>query len=207
MDFNTALRAALTSNEIGAGNPYQLSFASVGSSGASFGIFQGDTAQNDAALKTLQQALVAAKAPVDLIGRVMGVVSEPCTRYDVARIGALPYCNAALDCPAGHALVDALDEMTFQTVLRRLDMVDQTAAQHSVTLTDSARLAAGLWINMTGAPTTLLNFIAAQKASVSLSTLTKYLSDTKFFMSHPQNLAHFEASVQAGVAFLSSETP
>ncbi len=204
--FEDALRAALKANEVGeSGNPYALSFAGVGGSGASFGVFQGDTAVNGTALATLQSALAAAKVPVDQIGRILAIVREPCTANAFGtRNPRLALCNAALDCPAGRALVDALDEITFATVQRRIDMVDQTAAKASVPLDDAARLAAGLWINMTGAPTTLLNFIAAQHAPVTLDVMTKYLTDTRFFMLHPQNLAHFEASVQTGLNVLAN---
>ncbi len=38
-----ALRAALKENEIGNASPYRLSYAKLGQSGASFGVFQGDT--------------------------------------------------------------------------------------------------------------------------------------------------------------------
>ena len=41
-----ALRAALKENEIGNASPYRLSYAKLGQSGASFGVFQGDTHVN-----------------------------------------------------------------------------------------------------------------------------------------------------------------
>ena len=47
-----AIRAAIKANEIGTESPYRLSYARLGVSGASFGIFQGDTNVNHEARAT-----------------------------------------------------------------------------------------------------------------------------------------------------------
>ena len=54
-----AITAAIKTNEIGNASPYALSYAELGASGASFGIFQGDTNVNHTARATLLQALQA----------------------------------------------------------------------------------------------------------------------------------------------------
>jgi hypothetical protein len=52
-----AIRAAIKANEIGPGDPYSLSYAGKANSGASFGIFQNDTAANPQALAALKSIL------------------------------------------------------------------------------------------------------------------------------------------------------
>ena len=55
-----AIRAAIKQNELGNASPYCLSYARLGQSGASFGIFQGDTNVNPLARSTLTDVLNAA---------------------------------------------------------------------------------------------------------------------------------------------------
>ena len=47
-----AIKAAIKQNELGDASPYMLSYACLGASGASFGIFQGDTNVNHVARET-----------------------------------------------------------------------------------------------------------------------------------------------------------
>lgn len=204
-DFNEALRVALKANELGEGDPYKLNFAGLANSGASFGVFQNDTAANASALETVRQALEAAKAPIDVVGRALGILHRPCTAAAFnPRDGLLDRCNASLASGAGRVLVDQLDEITFKTVLKRLEMAD--AAVGSIkALTSGARIAVGLWVNMTGEPTSLLSFVTTQPpGGIPLFVIMGYLMKTKFFSAHPQNAEHFEASVQAGLNILAS---
>ena len=55
-----AIRAALRENEIGNQSPYVLSYAELGNSGGSFGVFQGDACVDPNARAALKQVLVAA---------------------------------------------------------------------------------------------------------------------------------------------------
>jgi hypothetical protein len=69
-----AIREAIKQNEIGQASPYCLSYARLGASGASFGIFQGDTNVNHVARSTLLQALQAASVDADAITRILAAV-------------------------------------------------------------------------------------------------------------------------------------
>ncbi|MBV8650679.1 MAG: hypothetical protein JO255_04380, partial [Alphaproteobacteria bacterium] len=73
-----ALREAIKQNEIGDASPYCLSYACKGASGASFGVFQGDTNVNHTARATLRQALVTDGASDEAITRIVDAVSQPC---------------------------------------------------------------------------------------------------------------------------------
>ena len=48
-DLIPAIKEAIKQNEIGDQSPYKLSYARLGVSGASFGVFQGDTNVSDVA--------------------------------------------------------------------------------------------------------------------------------------------------------------
>ena len=55
-----AIKEAIKQNEIGDASPFQLSYARLGASGASIGVFQGDTNVSHTARATLAAALRAA---------------------------------------------------------------------------------------------------------------------------------------------------
>ena len=68
----SAVKAAIRANELGKASPYALSFAKLGSSGASFGVFQGDMHANPAIRTVLQQVLHAAAMDGAAITRIVG---------------------------------------------------------------------------------------------------------------------------------------
>src|ERR1700743_3572512 len=73
-----AIREAIKQNEIGNQSPYKLSYARLGESGASFGIFQGDCHVNDKARSTLRQILAAAGVDAATSARIMGALKNAC---------------------------------------------------------------------------------------------------------------------------------
>src|ERR1700761_1662748 len=104
-----AIREAIKQNEIGDASPYCLSYACLGASGASFGIFQGDTNVNHTARATLRQALVTDGASDDAITRIIDAVSQPCHDGNPLSAEDTTLANEALASPSGMKLVDAMD--------------------------------------------------------------------------------------------------
>ncbi len=208
-----AITAALRANELGAASPYRISFACKGSSGASFGAFQGDTAVNPAALATLRRVLAAAAMPTDQAGRILDAVRLPCPTDPLSRADEAAV-NAALDAPQGRALVDALDQRSLSVVLADLDLANAAAARGGNSIDPAGQLAICLWCNMSGPPTLLLTWlggvpvtesgavVAAPGRPVKLDDIRRYLNCTPFFTAHPNNMAHFLQSVAAGAALL-----
>src|SRR5258705_12167529 len=72
-----AVRAAIKQNELGNASPYGLSYARLGQTGASFGIFQGDTNVNPLARSTLTDVLNAAGIADATVGSIIVAVSQP----------------------------------------------------------------------------------------------------------------------------------
>ena len=67
-----AIKEAIKQNEIGNASQYELSYARLGTSGASFGVFQGDTNVSHAARATLAAALRARGADEGTVTRILG---------------------------------------------------------------------------------------------------------------------------------------
>src|ERR1700732_1344677 len=100
-----AIREGIKHNEIGHASPYRLSYACLGASGASFGVFQGDTNVNHAARATLMQALEASEAGADAISRIIAAVSQACPRGNPLSPDDTEVADGALASPTGTALV------------------------------------------------------------------------------------------------------
>jgi len=204
-----AIRAAIRANELGNISPYQLSYARLGASGASFGIFQGDTHVNPLARSTLQSILTAAGGAPASVSCIMGLVSQACPNGNPLSPADTAFANQALNSPAGQAAVDAMDDQLMQTVLNGLDGC--IAASGTTPITGEALLYMALWINMTGAPTTLKLWLGGQTVSgvpapagpsVEPADIEAYLKASAYFTAHPQNFAHMQASVATGVPLL-----
>jgi hypothetical protein len=116
-----AIRAAIHENELGSGSPYRLSYARLGASGASFGIFQGDTNVNHRARATLLQALLAASCDQQTADRIMAAVSRPCPDGNPLAAADAALADGALASAAGRALVDEMDDELLHIVLAELD--------------------------------------------------------------------------------------
>jgi hypothetical protein len=208
-----AIKAALRANEIGPGDPYRLSFAGKGSSGASFGVFQADTAANANARTTLHNVLAAAGMDPGQMQGIMAALSVACPA-DPLDPGDEAAVNAALDSPQGRALVDALDGQSLAIVCGDLDLANGAAAGAGNAIAGDAQLAICLWCNMTGRPTLMMTWlggsdvtesgvaVAAPGVPVLFDDVRRYLTETSFFVAHPQNWIHFSQSVAAGAALL-----
>ena len=201
-----ALREAIRQNELGSASPYCLSYACRGASGASFGIFQGDTNVNHTARATLRQALATDGAGAEAIARIVGAVSQPCPDGDPLAAGDAALASAALAAPTGVKLVDAMDATLLQIVLGELDSAIAAAARRHLTIDPIAQLYIALWINMTGAPDTLDKWLSGTQETgqappagpvVTLHDLETYLQANSYFRLHPRNFVHMQDSVTA----------
>ncbi len=204
-----AIRAAIRANELGSASPYQLSYARLGQSGASFGIFQGDTHVNATARATLQTILTGSGADAATVERIMAAVSQACPGGNPLNPADTATANGALNSTAGQAAVDAMDDQLLQGVLNGLDSSIHAAAD--LPIEGEALLYMALWINMTGAPSMLNQWLGGLTVSgvapptgptVGPADICAYLKASKYFTEHPQNFAHMQASVAVGVKLL-----
>jgi hypothetical protein len=115
----------------------------------------------------------------------------------------------ALASSAGRPLVDQMDSKLMQTVLNGIDSC--IAASGARPIAPEAQLYIALWVNMTGAPTTLAKWLAGTAvagvappsgATVSATDLQNYLLASAYFRNNPKNFPHMQSSVAAGVALL-----
>jgi hypothetical protein len=214
-----ALRAALRFNEIGDKTPYELCFAVKGKSGCSFGFMQGDLAAGPPIVRsTFRDALDAAGIPSprieDFTRRLSGaLLGNPLTRADTQLI------NDALNAPRGRALVDAMDAAIFADKRHGLDLCIAKAEASGHRLVPEAQIQMLLWINMTGPPTILLDWISGNDIrfpdsgravtkpppTIDAREMERYLRATKFFVENPRNLDHFQTAVQKGMALIGRE--
>lgn len=204
-----AIKAAIQANEIGDASPYVLSFAGLGTSGASFGIFQGDTNTNPTARATLRQVLQA--CDVAGVDAIMAAVSQPCPNGNPLPADQTQAVNAALDGATGRPIVDAMDDTLLNVVLGYIDDCAAAAATVTQTIAPEAQLYIALWVNMTGAPTTLKRWLSGTVVEglappagpvVSAADMQAYLQKTQFFTQNPRNFTHMQQSVAAGTAQL-----
>lgn len=206
-----AIRIALKQHEIGGGTPYGLCFAGKGNSGASFGAFQGDLAAGQPeARDAFKQCLAGAGFSPAETGHFLGKLGVPCPQNplsaaDTARI------DAAL--AQGRAIVDAMDDKIFAGVRKQLQRCIDAAAQAGRSISSEALIYMALWINMTGPPSQLLQWLKGQPvtmahtpqpapAVVSGPAMADYLGCTRYYTDHPKNFAHMKECVAAGVAAL-----
>src|SRR5262249_45581771 len=104
---------------------------------------------------------------------------------------------------------DQMDDLLLQTVLAGIDSC--IAASGARPIEPAAQLYMALWINMTGAPTTLCKWLAGTEVAglappagetVDTDDIAAYLQASAYFRENPRNFAHMQASVQAGAAQL-----
>jgi hypothetical protein len=206
-----AIREAIKQNEIGAGSPYCLSYARLGISGASFGIFQGDTNVNHVARSTLAEALELRGASADTIARIIAAVSQSCPEGNPLTPEDTDLANSALSSPAGQTLVDQMDATLLQVVLGELDTSVAAASSRNLSFDPIALLYIAVWVNMTGAPNTLnkwlagtpeIGVIAPAGPLVTQQNVQNYLHANTYFRLHPENFVHMQDSVQAAIPLL-----
>jgi hypothetical protein len=212
-NLKAALRTAVRLNEIGDASPYQLSFAGKGNSGASFGFMQGDLAAGQpVAIAAFRQALAAADIPAAKISSLVQRLSAPLivNPLDAADTKLV---NDALDSPDGRAQVDAMDEQIFEDVCTGLDKCIAAATDSGRTIAPKAQIYMLLWINMTGQPSTLLDWLSgkdvtmerpvlAPGTNVDGSAMEDFLRATEFFSENSENLPHMMQSAAAGATLL-----
>lgn len=207
-----AVRAAVVFNET-SGNPdipYRLSHAGKGNSGASFGVFQNDLHESQRARDAMQEILNTCVPPGTMVGLIMTHLSMACGQTFLA-----PYeqviVNQALQSPAGRSTVDALDGLTFSLLLNDLESCVEAA--RGMPMETEALCYAACWINMTGAPTSMLAWLGGQTMmhpsgnvpppagpSVTGADLVNYLRYEQEYRQYPGDFLHLEQSVAAGVA-------
>lgn len=204
-----AIRAAIRQNELGNTSPYRLSYARLGQSGASFGVFQGDTNVNPLARATLTDVLNAAGVADAAVAAVLAAVSRPLPAGNPLSPSDTALVNGALASAFGQPIVDQMDDRLMQTVLTGIDSC--LAASSERPIDPAAQLYMALWINMTGAPTTLSRWLEGTEitglappdgTSVSAADLENYLQASAYFRDNPGHFPHMRASVAAGVPLL-----
>jgi hypothetical protein len=205
-----AIRAAIKANEIGGGDPYSLSFAKKANSGASFGIFQNDTAANPQALATLKSILQKAGLPGAQVSRIIGLVGKPCPTDPLTEDDEAA-ANDALSSADGKKAVDALDEERLKVICGNLDDAVDSATNP---IEGKAQLGICMWCNMTGPPTTMLTWLGGSAVDepggkvdppgnpVSFDELTRLLQNTTYFVNNPGNWQHFADSAEEGAKLL-----
>lgn len=206
------IRVALRANELGSADPYALSYAGIGQSGPSYGVFQNDVYASTAARTTLWNILMTTGTPSKPAAALVDALRVPCKVCPLGVADEATVCAAMASAP-GKALVDALDGVTLTMVFGYVARAMDAAASRRLTLDDGAACAVALWVNMTGAPSTLDLWLGGEAVAidgvelqppagsvVSQADIEGYLSHTQFFQQHARNLAHLRASIAAGLA-------
>jgi hypothetical protein len=212
-NLKPAFRMALRLHEIGNQSPYQLFFAGKGNSGASFGFMQGDLAAGQAEVtRTFRAALkdagFTAEEIKSLVARLsVHLIGNPLSAEETKRV------NAAL--LAAAAEVDAMDETILQKVYGSVDVCIEIAASATPkrTIEPKALLYMALWINMSGPPTKLLDWLRGDDPNlvhpvpkpgkvVDVIAIETYLRATSYYTQNPGNFQHMVQSVAAGATQL-----
>lgn len=206
-----AIRTALRLHEIGDDTPYKMFFAGKGKSGGSFGFMQGDLAAGQPSVKTTFRAVMAAAgvapARTQAIEATLSVhcIDNPLSPSDTRLV------NAALASDAGRPLVDAMDEAILGAVYAGLEKCIATAAAAGRSIDAKALLYLAMWINMTGPPSTVLNWLAGKPVSLARPVgkagavvggvaMEAYLRATSYYSENPGNFPHAMQCAAAGMA-------
>lgn len=206
------IRAALRANESGSADPYTLSYAGLGRSGPSFGIFQADMAANLDARSCMRIILVGAGMSAAAASSLVSQLGIACMACPLNHNDEAAVLAAMNDAP-GRQMIDAMDDVTLGTALGYVGRAMDAAAVVGWSLDEGASCAVALWANMTGAPTTLDLWLSGEAVVIdgislappagpiiSQTDLEWYLSHTQFFEAHQSNLAHLQASIATGLA-------
>jgi len=205
------LRLALRLHEIGDASPYRLFFAGKGTSGASFGFMQGDLNAGQANVTaTFRNAMSAAGMDAGEIANLLArlavhLLGNPLSQDETQRV------NAAL--LASRALVDAMDESILQDIYTQLGKCTAAAQNANRQIAPKALIYMALWINMTGPPTKLLDWLRGGDPglqtplpplgnTVQGADMEGYLRATEYYSENPGNLPHMLDSAARGAAAL-----
>ena len=107
---------------------YRLSFARIGTSGASFGRLQADCHADPAARAALGRILTAAGMASDRIAAILGWLALRMPRGWIGAPADLRDIDAAIAAPSGRAIVDAQDAALLDGLLQQLQHCRQSAA-------------------------------------------------------------------------------
>ena len=186
-------------HEIGDHTPYEISFAQKANSGGSFGFMQGDLAAGQAiAHSTFRGCMAAARMADAAIGDLERRLSTKGARPTIISAAEKRQIDAAFQ--ASSNLVDAMDEAILQNVYGHLDTCVAVATEANRTIDPIAQLYIAMWVNMTGAPTKLLDWLRSPERgnTISENAIQGYLRDQKYYKEHPDNFPHIVASAAKG---------
>lgn len=196
------LRAALRAHEIGSDSPYRISFAGKGTSGGSFGFMQGDLAAGQSeTTDAFRAAMAAAGVAAGQTESILARIAVPCATSPLSD-AETELVDSALD--GSKAIVDAMDETILRKVYRGLDQCMAAATAGGRTVTTEAQLYIALWINMTGPPTKLLEWLEGAESGappqVDGDAIRAYLRARKYYRENPRNFNHLNDCVTIGLA-------
>jgi hypothetical protein len=211
--LDPALRLALRLHEIGSASPYRLFFASKGTSGASFGFMQGDlAARQPEVTQTFHDSLAAAAFQESQIITFLQqlsvhLIKNPLNLSDTNSI------NAAL--LASSKLVDAMDQQILASVYQQLEKCIATASTAGRKIANKALIYMTLWINMSGPPTKLLDWLKGLDPGLTQPipiagtvvdgpAMETYLQATSYYSENPDNFPHMLQCAAAGEVLLST---
>jgi hypothetical protein len=209
--YRPALRRALQVHEIGDKTPYQLFFARKANSGASFGFMQGDLAAGQVVVqKTFHDCLAGENIPGDKIRDLTRRLSGHLTDNPLGAADNELVTNAL---KAQSALVDEMDMAILGDVLDGLDDCIAEAVKAGRSISPKAQLYIAMWINMSGPPDKILDWIAGRDAGlrrpvpppgeeIDVSAIEGYLKATKYYIENERNFSHLQQSAAAGAALL-----
>jgi hypothetical protein len=208
-----AVRAAVLANENSP--PYQLTFAGVDDSGTSFGRMQGDlNAHQETVGEVLHAALLAYRNPEG------APLTAPYVEYLEGRLQGRQASNPLSALETGIAnealrqssdLVDEMDEGIFADICEELDTCIYAADLGGRTIDEHALLDMAMWINMTGPPSLLLDWLASTDEIpgteppgdvVGAAAMERYLGARLFYTQHPGNFVHLRESEASGATLL-----
>ncbi len=208
-----AIRTALRLHEIGDASPYKLFFAGKGKSGGSFGFMQGDLAGGQPiVVSTFRAAMGAAGVGADKAQAIQGslcvhCIENPLDGADTALV------DGALSADGGRPLVDAMDEQILGGVYGGLERCLDAAAAAGRTIETKALLYLAMWINMTGPPSTVVQWLSGRPVTLARpvgaagpdvdgAAMENYLRATNYYSENPQNFPHAMQCAAAGMAVL-----
>lgn len=206
-----AIKEAIRYNELGTASPYRLSFARLGKSGASFGVFQSDTNVSLSARTRLEKILRQTGVNAAAVARIMRAISRPCPDGNPLSRADTGTVNTALQSCVGQGMVDAIDGALFGVVLDELQSCLEAAAAAHLSISAVAQLYIALWVNMSGEPSSLKHWLVGATVNkvgspsppaVTEVDITEYLTATKYFRLHPRNFAHMRDAVQAAAPLM-----
>jgi hypothetical protein len=210
-DLKSALLHALKIHNIGRnGDSHTISYSNLGRSGASFGAMQGDLAIGpDFVRQTMRNILSMQGLDETTIAGLIGKLSRPQVG-DPLGPSELQVINTALS--VQRAQVAAMDQQIAEEVFSKLDECIAAARQGGRTIDSTAQLYIGLWINMTGNPTRLKEWLGGSSDRttppgnpVSKADIERFLLTSKYYAEHPRNFQHLRDSVAEGVLLLQQQ--